>query len=186
MNLANRITVFRIFLVPLIVFFLLYSSKYYMHLIAAFIFLIASLTDLIDGYIARYRNEVTNFGKLLDPIADKLLTSSALISLVDLQKIPAWIVVFIIGRDFCISGLRSIAASQGFVIQASVIGKYKTVFEICGILLLILTGTSSEEIFYYLNLSGLGIIFLAAIFAVISGMQYFFSFWNSFDMSAKD
>ncbi len=185
MNLANRITIFRIFLVPLIVFFLLYSTKYYMHLIAAFIFLIASLTDIIDGYIARYRNEVTNFGKLLDPIADKLLTSSALISLVDLQKIPAWIVVFIIGRDFCIDGLRNIAASQGFVIQANVTAKYKTVFEICGILLLILSGTSSEELFYYLKVSGFTVIFLAAIFAVISGVQYFSSFWHSLDLSAR-
>lgn len=158
-----------------------------MHLIAAFIFLIASLTDLIDGYIARNRNEVTNIGKLLDPVADKLLTSSALISLVDLQKIPAWIVVFIIGRDFCIGGLRSIAASQGIIIQASVIAKYKTVFEICGILLLILSDTSSKELFYYLlNIFGLGIIFLAAAFAVISGVQYFTSFWNSFDMSSQD
>ncbi|RMF95102.1 MAG: CDP-diacylglycerol--glycerol-3-phosphate 3-phosphatidyltransferase [Candidatus Schekmanbacteria bacterium] len=184
MNVANRITLFRIFLVPLIVFFLLYSTKYYMHLIAAFIFLVASLTDLIDGYIARYRNEVTNLGKLLDPIADKLLTSSALISLVDLQKIPAWIVVFLIGRDFCISGLRNIAASQGIVIQASAIAKYKTVFEICGILLLILSGTSSEELFYYLKVSGWAVIFLAASCAVISGVQYFSSFWDSIDLTS--
>lgn len=181
MNLANRITTVRIFLIPLIVFFLLYSSKYYMHLMAALIFGIASLTDIIDGYIARNRNQITTLGKLLDPIADKLLTSSALISLVDLQKAPAWIVVLIIGRDFCIDGLRSIAATQGLVIQASTLAKYKTVFEIIAILLLILAG-ANQEIIYFYN-AGLGLIFFTAVISVISGVQYFSDFRKSLDLS---
>src|SRR3990172_7488226 len=158
MNLPNKITLLRIFLTPLVVFFLLYSPKLSMHIIAAVIFLLASVTDVIDGYIARNKNQVTTLGKLLDPIADKLLTSAALISLVALERIPiwaAWIVVIIIGRDFCISGLRTIAATQGFIISASNLAKYKTVVEVLAILFLILSDWQKD--FLYLLGLGLGL-----------------------------
>src|SRR3972149_1918374 len=184
MNLPNKITLLRIFLTPLVVFFLLYSPKLSMHIIAAVIFLLASVTDVIDGYIARNKNQVTTLGKLLDPIADKLLTSAALISLVALRRIPlwaAWVVVIIIGRDFCVSGLRAIAATNGFVISASNLAKYKTVIEVVGILLLILSG--GKKNFFYFREFGLVIIFFAMIFAIISGIEYFKSFWEKVDQS---
>ena len=182
MNLPNKITLSRIFLIPLVVFFLLYSPKLSMHIIAAVIFLLASLTDVIDGYIARNKNQITTLGKLLDPIADKLLTSAALISLVALRRIPvwaAWIVVIIIGRDFCVSGLRAIAATQGFVISASNLAKYKTIIEVVGILILILSG--GKKNFFYFRECGLIVISLAMVFAVISGFEYFRCFWEKID-----
>jgi len=186
MNLPNKITLLRIFLIPLVVFFLLYSPKLSMHIIAAIIFLLASLTDVIDGYIARNKNQVTTLGKLLDPIADKLLTSAALISLVALKKIPiwaAWIVVIMIGRDFCISGLRTIAATQGFIISASNFAKYKTVIEVIGILFLILSG--GKKNFFYFREFGLLILFFAMILAIISGIEYFKSFWEKINQNIE-
>src|SRR3954463_9650288 len=128
MNLANGLTLARIFAVPLIVAVLLTGSpKHGDMLIAAIIFLLASATDLLDGYIARKRGQVTTLGILLDPVADKLLISSVFISLVQLHLAPAWMVVIIIGREFAISGLRNIAADQGFTIDASELGKIKMV-----------------------------------------------------------
>ena len=186
MNLPNKITLLRIFLIPIVVFFLLYSPSLLMHIIAALIFLLASITDIIDGYIARNKNQITTLGKLLDPIADKLLTSSALISLVALQRIPhwaAWIVVIIIGRDFCVSGLRAIAATKGFVISASNMAKYKTVIEVIGILFLILSGGKIN--YFYFRECGLIIISFATIFAVISGVEYFRSFWDKVDQDIE-
>jgi CDP-diacylglycerol--glycerol-3-phosphate 3-phosphatidyltransferase len=135
MNLPNGLTLMRIFLVPLLVAVLL--TKYNV-LIAALIFLAASLTDLLDGYYARKRGQVTTLGILLDPVADKLLISSAFISLVQLQVVPAWMVVIIIGREFAVSGLRSIAAAQGFTIDASELGKIKMATQVAAITLLIL------------------------------------------------
>ncbi|OGL44921.1 MAG: CDP-diacylglycerol--glycerol-3-phosphate 3-phosphatidyltransferase [Candidatus Schekmanbacteria bacterium RBG_16_38_11] len=191
MNLPNKITLLRIFLIPLIVFFLLYSPKLSMHIVAAIIFVLASLTDVIDGYIARNKNQVTTLGKLLDPIADKLLTSSALISLVALRRIPlwaAWIVVIIIGRDFCISGFRTIAATQGFIISASNLAKYKTIVEIVAILCLILSDWQKDFLYIAgrglgMKEFGLGLLFIAMMFAVISGAEYFKSFWEKIDQN---
>src|SRR5437867_6307601 len=130
MNLPNGLTLMRIFLVPLLVAVLL--TKYNV-LIAAAIFLAASLTDLLDGYFARKRQQVTTLGILLDPVADKLLTSSVFISLVELKWVPAWMVVIIVGREFAVSGLRSIASSQGFTIDASDLGKLKMVMQVVAI-----------------------------------------------------
>ena len=107
-------------------------------LIAAAIFLAASMTDLLDGYLARKRGQVTTLGTLLDPVADKLLISSAFISLVQLQVVPAWMVVIIVGREFAVTGLRSIASAQGFTIDASELGKMKMVTQVATITLLIL------------------------------------------------
>ena len=137
MNLPNKLTVFRMILIPFFVFFLLTdvcgeASSY----IALAIFIIASLTDWFDGRIARKYGLVTDFGKFMDPLADKLLVCSALICFVELGKLPAWIVVIIIAREFIISGFRLIAADNGVVIAASMYGKFKTVFQMAMIIML--------------------------------------------------
>src|SRR5262247_1021804 len=132
-NLPNALTLVRIFAVPLLVALLM--TKDHM-LIAALIFLAASFTDLLDGYLARKRGQITTLGVLLDPVADKLLISSAFISLVQLDIVPAWMVVIIIGREFAVSGLRSIASAQGFTISASELGKIKMVAQVAAISLL--------------------------------------------------
>jgi len=179
MNLPNGLTLMRIFLVPLLVAVLL--TKYNV-LIAAAIFLAASLTDLLDGYFARKRGQITTLGTLLDPVADKLLVSSAFISLVQLQVVPAWMVVIIIGREFAITGLRSIASSQGFTIDASELGKMKMVSQVTAITLLILgmpmPGGNPHPIFYTLGTISL---YFVVLFAVVSAFEYFRTFWTKID-----
>lgn len=137
MNLPNKLTVLRVIMIPFFVFFLLTdivpASKY----IALAIFVVASFTDMLDGKIARKYNLVTNFGKFMDPLADKLLVSSALICFVELGLLPAWIVLIIISREFIISGFRLVASDNGVVIAASWWGKYKTVFQMIMVVLLI-------------------------------------------------
>ena len=129
MNLPNKLTLFRVILIPFFVLFMLVDITAYDKWIALSIFIVASLTDLLDGKIARKYNLVTNFGKFMDPLADKLLVCSALICLVALAKIPAWIVIIIIAREFIISGFRLIASDNGVVIAASYWGKFKTTFQ---------------------------------------------------------
>ncbi|MGN0278796.1 MAG: CDP-diacylglycerol--glycerol-3-phosphate 3-phosphatidyltransferase [Lachnospiraceae bacterium] len=129
MNLPNKLTLFRVILIPFFVLFMLVDITAYDKWIALAIFIVASLTDLLDGKIARKYNLVTNFGKFMDPLADKLLVCSALICLVALAKIPAWIVIIIIAREFIISGFRLIASDNGVVIAASYWGKFKTTFQ---------------------------------------------------------
>src|SRR5258708_3460371 len=136
MNLANGLTLARIFAIPLIVAVLLTRPNDM--LLAAIIFLLASATDLLDGYIARKRGQVTTLGMLLDPLADKLLVSSVFISLVQLGLAPAWMVVIIVGREFAITGLRNIASDQGFTIDASELGKIKMVAQVAAITLILL------------------------------------------------
>lgn len=137
MNLPNKLTMFRVILIPVFVLFMLVDITLYDKWIALAIFIIASLTDLLDGKIARKYNLVTNFGKFMDPLADKLLVCSALICLVALNKIPAWMVIVIIAREFIISGFRLIAADNGVVIAASYWGKFKTTFQMVMICLMI-------------------------------------------------
>ena len=137
MNLPNKLTLFRVILIPFFVLFMLVDITAYDKWIALAIFIIASLTDLLDGKIARKYNLVTNFGKFMDPLADKLLVCSALICLVALNKIPAWIVIIIIAREFIISGFRLIASDNGVVIAASYWGKFKTTFQMVMICLMI-------------------------------------------------
>ena len=137
MNLPNKLTMFRVILIPFFVVFLLVDITLYDKWIALAIFIIASLTDLLDGKIARKYNLVTNFGKFMDPLADKLLVCSALICLVALDKIPAWMVIVIIAREFIISGFRLIASDNGVVIAASYWGKFKTTFQMVMICLMI-------------------------------------------------
>ncbi|MBW5467466.1 CDP-diacylglycerol--glycerol-3-phosphate 3-phosphatidyltransferase [Brevibacillus sp. M2.1A] len=144
MNLANRITLARIFLVPVVMFFLLVRynigtfsigslTMTYNELIAALVFILAASTDGLDGYIARKKKIVTNLGKFLDPLADKLLISAALISLVEMQRLEAWIAIVIISREFAVTGLRLVAAAEGQVIAASALGKLKTWVQIVAI-----------------------------------------------------
>ncbi len=137
MNLPNKLTLFRVILIPFFVVFMLADITAYDKWIALAIFIIASLTDLLDGKIARKYNLVTNFGKFMDPVADKLLVCSALICLVALERIPAWIVIVIIAREFIISGFRTLAADNGVVIAASYWGKFKTTFQMVMICLMI-------------------------------------------------
>lgn len=138
MNTANKLTVFRIILVPFFVLFMLTDFTQYNQIIALIIFIIASITDHFDGYVARKYNMITTFGKFMDPIADKLLVSSALICLTALGTIPAWAVIIIILREFAISGLRLVAAENGGVIAAAGWGKAKTASQMTAIIMLLL------------------------------------------------
>lgn len=140
MNLPNKLTVLRVIMIPFFVFFLLLengANPTWQYLSAA-IFIVASFTDLLDGKIARKYNLVTNFGKFMDPLADKLLVCSALICLIQLEQLPAWMVIIIISREFIISGFRLVASDNGVVIAASYWGKFKTVFQMISVILLIL------------------------------------------------
>ena len=138
MNLPNKLTILRTVMIPFFILFL-YTDWFhgYDKIIAAVIFIAASLTDMLDGKIARKYNLVTNFGKFMDPLADKLLVCSAMICLVEMGRIPAWIVIVIISREFIISGFRLIAAEQGIVIAASYWGKFKTTFQMIAVILMI-------------------------------------------------
>ena len=139
MNLPNKLTVMRVLLIPFFVAALLWDhgENVTLRYVAAAIFIIASLTDLLDGKIARKYNLVTNFGKFMDPLADKLLVCSALICLIELGEIPAWMVIVIISREFIISGFRLVASDNGVVIAASYWGKFKTTFQMIAVILLI-------------------------------------------------
>ncbi|WP_297425129.1 CDP-diacylglycerol--glycerol-3-phosphate 3-phosphatidyltransferase [Clostridium sp.] len=185
MNLANKLTLIRIFLVPVFLVFIAVKNIPYGSFIATFIFILASLTDKLDGYIARSRNQITNFGKLMDPLADKLLVTAALISLVELHVVPSWAAVVIIAREFAVSGLRSIAAAQGRVIAASWWGKIKTVIQIIAIISLLLKVNIRDakilKIFvidnYYLQeffkVFPIMMLMIAVIVTLISGYDYF-------------
>ena len=140
MNLPNKLTTLRVIMIPFFVFFLLWQNgeNRTFRMIALALFIIASLTDLLDGKIARKYNLVTNFGKFMDPLADKLLVCSALICLIELNALPAWMVIVIISREFIISGFRLIASDNGVVIAASYWGKFKTTFQMVSVMILIL------------------------------------------------
>ena len=138
MNVPNCLTILRIFMVPVFVVFMLAdvlggADRY----IAGILFIAASLTDTLDGYLARKNNQITVFGKFMDPLADKLLVCSAMICLVELGQLPGWIVIIIVGREFIISGFRLVAAEQGVVIAASYWGKFKTVAQMVMVILLV-------------------------------------------------
>ncbi|MDE0102942.1 MAG: CDP-diacylglycerol--glycerol-3-phosphate 3-phosphatidyltransferase [Bryobacterales bacterium] len=182
MNLPNILTLSRIFLVPLLVAVLLRKNGIEVDTgwvvfrrdgIALILFLAAALTDLLDGYIARRRRQVTRFGKLFDPIADKLLVSAALISLVELDRVPAWIVVLIVSREFAVSGLRYVALIEGITISASEMGKAKMVTQVLAIALLLLAPRSPvfEQV-------GQLVLWLAVLVTVASVVAYFRAFWR--------
>ncbi|HEX8252888.1 MAG TPA: CDP-diacylglycerol--glycerol-3-phosphate 3-phosphatidyltransferase [Thermoanaerobaculia bacterium] len=172
LNLPNALTLFRIFLVPFLVVVLLtkFSGREFVGL---GIFLVAAITDFFDGWVARRRNQTTRMGALLDPIADKLLMSSAFISLVEMDPhhVPAWMVVIVIGREFAVSGLRSIAAQQGVTIAASPLGKGKMVSQVIAISLLILGYELGQ-----FRVVGTVALWAVMLFALASGVDYFTKF----------
>jgi CDP-diacylglycerol---glycerol-3-phosphate 3-phosphatidyltransferase len=175
MNLPNTLTAVRIFLVPLLVVVLLTKFEGRLvfglrkELIGAAIFGIASLTDWLDGYLARRRRQVTTLGQLMDPLADKLLITAALVSLVQMDLAPAWMVAVILGREFAITVLRSIAYARGITIPASPLGKFKMVSQVIAILLLIL-GRDHLQGFFVLGQVALWVVLIAA---VASGLDYY-------------
>jgi CDP-diacylglycerol--glycerol-3-phosphate 3-phosphatidyltransferase len=175
MNLPNTITLARLFLVPLLVVVLLtkFEGKQILgirhELVGAAIFGLASFTDWLDGYLARRRKQVTTFGQLMDPLADKLLITAAFVSLVQMDLAPAWMVAVILGREFLVTVLRSVAHARGIVIAASPLGKLKMASEVTAILALILGREHLQQFF------GLGIVALwVALFtAIVSGVEYY-------------
>lgn len=180
MNLPISLTLLRIFFVPLLVVLLLTKGEN-LDLWAVAVFLAAATTDFLDGYFARRRRQVTTLGILLDPIADKLLTSAAFISLVELGLAPAWMVVIIVGREFAVSGLRAIASAQGYVLKASDLGKTKMVLQVACITVIVL-----EEHFIFLQgfYAGAILLWLVVLFALISAAQYFWDFRRKLETSA--
>jgi CDP-diacylglycerol--glycerol-3-phosphate 3-phosphatidyltransferase len=185
MNGPNLLTILRIFFVPLLVAALIGDSPWGQFVVsretfALVIFLAAAGTDLLDGYLARRWGQVTTVGTLLDPIADKLLISAALISLVDIHQIPAWMVILIIGREFAVSGLRSIAAAAGYTIEASELGKTKMVAQVAAIAFVIagIRMTALREV-------GMLAMWAVVLFALVSAADYFRKFWRKVDDHVK-
>lgn len=178
LNLPNKITLFRIFLLPLLVVFLITPSAI-ASFFAVIIFGVASFSDWLDGHIARSTEQVTTFGKLIDPIADKLLLIAALIPLVELGRAPGWIVVIILCREFAVSGLRIINSSKGITIPASNMGKYKMIALITSIILLILDFRIFFISFHFLGLVGL---WISLYFSIASGVNYFVKFLSYSDL----
>ncbi len=188
MNIPNFLTISRIFFVPLLVAALV-QENVTLHVrgilitnewVALAIFLCAAFTDLLDGYLARRWGQITTIGTLLDPIADKLLISAAFIALVQVRAVPAWIVILIIGREFAVSGLRSIAAAEGYTIKASELGKTKTIAQVVAISCLLLS-------IRHPGMAGMAIwaTWGVVIFAVLSAIDYFRKFWKVVDIGVK-
>ena len=182
MNLPNLLTIIRMGLVPVfIVFFYIgHGGEQIFSILAFAVFIIASATDAVDGHIARKRNLITNFGKLMDPLADKVLTTAAFIVLVDVHIIPAWMVIVILAREFIITGLRGVAASEGVVIAAGLSGKLKTVFQMVAICLILLGstvahGAGMSGFWLFISIAGTICLWAAVALTVYSGIEYF---WN--------
>jgi len=170
MNLPNKLTIFRICLVPFFVFFLFSNLKYGQY-IAVSIFILASLTDSLDGHIARSRNLITTFGKFMDPLADKILVSAAFISLVELGKVPSWIVIIIISRELAITGFRTVAVSEGVTIAADKWGKMKTVTQLIAIIALLLNNYPFSLINFPFDKI---MLYISVVFTIISGVNYIY------------
>lgn len=188
-NLPNLLTLVRIFLVPLLVaalvqrnFQLIWGNRVLVanDFFALLVFLAAALTDLLDGYLARRWKQVTTVGTLLDPVADKLLISAALISLVEIRLLPGWMAVLIISREFAVSGLRSIAAAEGYTIKAGDLGKSKMVFQVVAITLMLLSIRWPR-----LRIFALLTMWAVVLFGLASAVDYFRKFWRKVDMSIK-
>ncbi len=188
MNLPNALTLVRIFFIPLLVAALV-QQNYTLNVfgavltneyIALAIFLMAGATDLLDGYLARRWRQVTTVGTLLDPIADKLLVSAAMISLVQVQALPGWMAILVIAREFAISGLRSIAAAEGYVIRANDLGKLKLVTQVFAISLLML-GIRWEA----MRQPAMIAMWLVVVFSILSAVVYFRKFWSEVDEAVK-
>jgi CDP-diacylglycerol--glycerol-3-phosphate 3-phosphatidyltransferase len=171
-NLPNALTVLRIFLVPLLVVVLLTRFEGHVYFGAA-IFGLAVLTDYLDGFLARRRNEVTRLGILLDPLADKLLTAAAFLSLVEMGLVPAWVVMIILARELAVTGLRNVAVGRGIDIRASRLGKAKMVVQVTAILVLLLSRPWPT-----LRVPGLVVLGVVVLVTIVSGADYFLKFWN--------
>jgi len=175
MNLPIALTLFRIVVVPLIIVFVISSDRVRV-LIAAVIFVAASLTDWLDGRLARRRNQVTQFGTLLDPVADKLLVAAALVALVQVELIGAWVAMVIIGRELAVTGLRGVALSMGVVVPASSMGKLKTVSQYVAVTVLILERGVPRE-YVPFHLISVAVLWVAVGLTVVSGADYFYRFF---------
>jgi CDP-diacylglycerol--glycerol-3-phosphate 3-phosphatidyltransferase len=188
MNLPNLLTILRIFFVPLLVALVVqgrfevgwFGFAVQSDLVALAIFLVAAATDLLDGYLARRWGQITTVGTLLDPIADKLLISAALIALVQVRLVPAWMVIVVVGREFAISGLRGIAAAEGYTIRANDLGKTKMVSQVVAVVLLLLS-IRFPGLHRWATLWMWGVLF----FATVSAFAYFAKFWRRVDDSVK-
>jgi CDP-diacylglycerol--glycerol-3-phosphate 3-phosphatidyltransferase len=168
LNLANKITIIRILLIPVFIVFL-FSHIPYGAWLAVIVFTVAALSDGLDGYIARTQDQITAFGKFLDPLADKLLISAALVALVDLGRLSAWVAIVIIGREFAVSGLRLFAFRKNLIIPSSSMGKLKTFSQIVAIIVII----RDLQIFLFGFSIGLILIWIAVFLTVLSGIDYF-------------
>jgi CDP-diacylglycerol--glycerol-3-phosphate 3-phosphatidyltransferase len=196
MNLPNSITMSRIVMIPLFLWILTPHFPWQGHggqeIAASVLFVLASITDGLDGYLARKRQQITTMGMLLDPIADKIMVTAALIALVAYNPavVKVWIAVVIIGREFLISGLRSIASSEGFTIQASDLGKLKTVIQIVSVVSAILAHHWYEWQFGVLIVPvkwiAIAAIYFTLLVSIISAVDYFVGFWKKIDHASKD
>ena len=175
-NLPNFLTLVRICLIPVFVVVFLAPTPD-RSLVAAVIFTVAAVTDLLDGYIARRTGQITKLGKLLDPIADKLLVLSALILLVNIDRVSALVALLIIARELAVTGIRAIAAGERLIIAAETTGKYKMALQVVAIVFLILEGTGLAE-FGNLHLAGTAILYVSLVLGYVSGGQYVWSFWK--------
>jgi len=188
MNIPNALTLLRIFFVPVLVALLVQEKMLVQigpwsvsnELVALCVFLVAAFTDLLDGYLARRWNQITTVGMLLDPIADKLLISSSLIALVQIHRVPGWMVVLIVGREFAVSGLRSIAAAEGYTIAAGELGKSKMVAQVVAVALVLLSID-----FPVYETAARVCLWGAMAFALASAAQYFGQFWHKVDEGVK-
>lgn len=192
MNLPNILTLARIFFVPLVVAALVQEHRVYEfsllgfgvslgnEMLALVIFLVAAFTDMLDGYLARKWSQITTLGMLLDPIADKLLISASLIALVEVKAVPAWMVILIIGRDFAISGLRSIAMSEGYLIPASDLGKSKMVLQVLAV------GMAMASLRHpdWQPLTAV-VLWASVLFTLVSAIDYARQFWRKIDIGVK-
>jgi CDP-diacylglycerol--glycerol-3-phosphate 3-phosphatidyltransferase len=188
MNIPNSLTLLRIFFVPLLVAALV-QERFGLHIwgmrvthewLGLAIFLCAAATDLLDGHLARRWRQVTTIGTLLDPIADKLLVSAALISLVQVRVLPAYMAILIIGREFAVSGLRSIAAAEGYTIKASDLGKTKMLSQVVAISCMLI-GVGRQSF----RTPGMVLMWIVVFFAVFSAVSYFLKFWRKVDERVK-
>lgn len=167
MNLPNKLTMGRIFAIPVFIVVFLMGCRY----VATVIFILAAITDMLDGKIARKYNLVTNFGKLMDPLADKLLVMSALICLAQIGDVPGWMVIIILGREFIITGMRQVAAAQGIVIAAGTTGKIKTITQMIAIPLLLLNNWPFSLLSFNLPMDTI-FLWIALVMTVVSGTEY--------------
>jgi CDP-diacylglycerol--glycerol-3-phosphate 3-phosphatidyltransferase len=182
-TIPNLLTLFRIFVTPLFFILFFYFPTKVFSLLASLLFALASLTDFLDGYIARRWNLETSLGKFLDPLADKLLVAVALIMLIPLDRVPSWMVAVIIGREILVTGLRVVAVTEGMVIAASRLGKYKTVLQIVSVICLLIHyeyQLNIQSSYFLINFHemGLGLLWIAMFVTVWSGIDYFRKFFK--------